>query len=224
VVTAAAQDASLAALQRIEVHRLISARTTTFENSYRAGTRHQIVHARAEPLTIDAVPRDFRRARIVHLAPVAQEVDPALAHCFPGSFVGLTPQGWMRAWDAEGRTLRCPWPGAPALLAAVSATVFSLEDVGGDWDLVHRWAEAPSALVVTHGERGATVFFRGQKRTLGAPPVEVVDETGAGDVFAACFFARYCQSGDPWDSARFAVAIASDSVTRRGVAGIPPRP
>jgi sugar/nucleoside kinase (ribokinase family) len=48
-----------------------------------------------------------------------------------------------------------------------------------------------------------------------------VDATGAGDVFAAAFFVRFFTTRDPWESARFATLVASRSVTRVGLDGIP---
>jgi sugar/nucleoside kinase (ribokinase family) len=53
--------------------------------------------------------------------------------------------------------------------------------------------------------------------------VRVVDPTGAGDLFAGAFFVRYRQSGNPWSAARFAISLASASVTRPGLAGLPTR-
>jgi sugar/nucleoside kinase (ribokinase family) len=48
-----------------------------------------------------------------------------------------------------------------------------------------------------------------------------VDATGAGDIFAAAFFIRLFKTRDPWEAARFATLIASRSVTRIGLNGIP---
>jgi sugar/nucleoside kinase (ribokinase family) len=50
-----------------------------------------------------------------------------------------------------------------------------------------------------------------------------VDATGAGDVFAAAFFIRLQATRDPWEAARFATSIASRSITRPGLEGIPTR-
>ena len=44
-----------------------------------------------------------RNAPIIHLAPIAQELDAGLAKQFPTSLVGVTPQGWMRGWDENGK-------------------------------------------------------------------------------------------------------------------------
>jgi sugar/nucleoside kinase (ribokinase family) len=48
-----------------------------------------------------------------------------------------------------------------------------------------------------------------------------VDATGAGDVFAAAFFVRLLTTRDPWEATRFATLLASHSVTRAGLDGIP---
>jgi sugar/nucleoside kinase (ribokinase family) len=48
-----------------------------------------------------------------------------------------------------------------------------------------------------------------------------VDATGAGDIFAAAFFIRLYKTRDPWEAARFATLLASHSVTRVGLDGIP---
>lgn len=225
IVTAAAPTTSLVALEGIEVHRTASARTTTFENRYEGGIRVQRLHAVARALALADVPHEWRAARVVHLAPVAREVDPSLVWAFPGALVGLTPQGWMRAWDdleprrhrAASLVRRCAWANAHAMLSAASAIIVSLEDVGGDMSLVETWAQPMSPLVVTRGRAGATVFWRGQTRMFGARSVEVVDATGAGDVFAACFFTQYCRNGDAWIAAAAATDLATASVTSSGV-------
>jgi len=48
-----------------------------------------------------------------------------------------------------------------------------------------------------------------------------VDATGAGDIFAAAFFVRLLATRDPWEATRFATLVASGSVTRIGLDGIP---
>jgi pfkB family carbohydrate kinase len=221
IVTAAAETTSLAPLDGVLVHRIPSPNTTTFENRYERGGRVQTLHALARPLTFVDVPHDWRAARIVHLAPVAQEVDPSLVRAFPGSLMGLTPQGWMRSWralepasgsPAGSLVRRCAWPNAPDMVATASATVMSLDDVGGDVHLVEEWARPQSLLVATQGEDGATVFWAGERRTFAARRVDVANPTGAGDVFAACFFAQYWRSGDAWSAAATATDVATQSV------------
>ena len=222
LVTAYGDDLPLGPLDGLPRARAASQNSTTFENLYGLHGRTQILRARAAELTPADIPDEWRLAPIVHLAPLAREVQPALAASFAGAFVGLTPQGWLRAWDAEGRVRNDGWPEALATLPHASAAVLSLEDLRGDWALAEHWARAARVLVVTEGAQGCTVFVKGQSaRQFAAPPQTEVDPTGAGDIFAAVFFINLYETGDPWTSARFANQVAALSVTRPGLEGVP---
>ncbi|HMK09692.1 MAG TPA: PfkB family carbohydrate kinase, partial [Anaerolineales bacterium] len=189
---------------------------------YSAAGRRQHLLARAAALDAAAVPPAWRSAAIVHLAPVAGEMAPTMASSFGDhQLVGLTPQGWMRTWDDDGLVSPAPWtPALPALQRA-DVVVLGVEDVGGDEDELERLASACRLLVATEGSAGARVYWNHDVRRFAAPAVEAVDPTGAGDIFAASFFIRYHQTRDPWEAARFANLLASASVTRRGLAGVP---
>lgn len=223
IVTAAAPDLSLAALAGLPLALLESPNSTTFENIYGPHGRTQYLRAQALPLMAEAIPLHWLRAPIVHLAPLAQEIDPALAAELNGGFLGLTPQGWLREWDAQQRVSHnLAWPAAEETLRQAHASVLSIADVGGDWAVAERWAKVSRVLVITEGAGGCTVFVRGQgARQFSAPRVQEVDPTGAGDVFAAAFFINLYETEDPWASARFANQVGARSVTRVGIAGVP---
>ncbi len=221
VITSASPDLNLnGVLDGMTITRFPAATTTTFKNIYSAGGRRQMLHGIAETLTPAMVPPDWR-AKIVHLGPVARECDPALVNAFGNVFVGLTPQGWMRRWDQAGRVSSCQWENAEPLLARADAVVLSEEDVGGDEALVLRYAAQTRLLVVTQAAMGCTVHVAGQSRHFSAPAVTEVDPTGVGDIFAAAFFVRLQQDGDPWTAACFANCVAAHSVTRVGLSGTP---
>ncbi len=223
IVTAAATDLDLSPLAGIPVARVDSPHSTTFENIYGPAGRTQFLRAQAAPLTAAAIPLNWLRAPIVHLAPLAQEMDPALAAELNGGFLGLTPQGWLREWDeAQQVTHNLAWPAAHETLRQAHAAVLSIADVGGDWAVAEQWAKSARVLVVTEGPDGCTVFVQGQgARQFRAPQVEEVDPTGAGDVFAAAYFVNLYETEDPWASARFANQVAARSVTRVGISGVP---
>ncbi len=82
-------------------------------------------------------------------------------------------------------------------------------------------AAACRVLAVTEGPAGARLYWHGDLRRFRAPMVKEVDATGAGDIFAASFFWRLYTTRDPWASARFATHVASFSVARAGLDGIP---
>jgi len=212
----------LAPLHSLDALVIIPSETfTTFENTYHGGHRTQTLSARAAPLAETHLTTDLRHAGIVHLAPLADEVDPALAGAFPSALVGVTPQGWMRAWDEEGQVRVSPWRGPERVLPHVAAVVMSIEDVANDERCVEELASQARVLVVTRGANGCTLFVEGERVAIPAPRVMECDPTGAGDIFAAAFFVRLRETGDPLRAARFATRLASASVTRTGVASIP---
>lgn len=222
IVTACAEDVDLTPLAGLPVHRLPAPHSTTFENVYTPAGRTQYLRGRAGPLSAGDVPADWRRAPIVHLAPLAGELDPDLGSAFGASLLGLTVQGWLRGWDAAGRVHPRIWPEASQLLPQAGAVILSIEDVGQDWGLLEEWARLTPLLVVTQGAAGCTVFARGAgRRQFPAPPEVEVDPTGAGDIFAAAFLIHLYETNDPWAAARLANQVASVSVTRVGLAGVP---
>jgi len=222
VVTSARPDLDLnSVLLDIACHRLPASATTTFENVYTPAGRRQIVRAVAEPLNLAAIPPEWRRAPIVHIGPVAQEVDPALASAFPMSLVGVTPQGWLRRWNANGEVAACAWAGAEMVLDRATAVVLSLEDIGGDGAILAEYARRANILAVTQAGAGSTVTWQGESRHFSAPPVVEMDPTGAGDIYAAAFFIRLYETRDPWEAGRFATCLAAFSVTRPGLKGTP---
>jgi 1D-myo-inositol 3-kinase len=196
--------------------------TTTFENVYHGGHRQQWLRARAASLPVSLVPAAWRSAPIVHLAPLVEEFGAEMAAAFAGSrLLGLTPQGWLRAWDDDGFVHRRAWPEPEAVLRACDAVVLSEEDVEGDWALCAQYAALAHLLVVTQGAAGCTVFERGRPWSVPAYPAVEVDATGAGDVFAAAFFISFLDRGDPVAAARYANCVASFAVEAIGPHGVP---
>ena len=204
-------------------HISLSVETTTFRNVYCRSGRRQRIGPVAQPINAADIPASHLDSSLVHLGPVAQEVDLQLAALFEQNPLLVTPQGWMRHWDNHGNIFRMPWHGAGQLLQKSLAVVISIEDIGGDWNTAESWAQRATVLLVTEGEGGCTVFYEGQRKQIPARPTQVVDPTGAGDVFAAAFFIRYFESNDVFQSARFANVAASLSVEWPGIDGLPTR-
>ena len=226
IVTAA--DAAFAAevqaaLPGIEIHNHVSPQSTTFENSYSDLGRTQMLRGHAAELSIADVPAAWRDARIVHLGPIARECNPDLVGAFSGSLVALTPQGWLRQWDAAGKVSPRPWPEAIDVLRQVDVLIFSPEDVGHDWELIHAYTRAAPLSVLTLERHGALVFAAGIGRWIAPRTANVVDPTGAGDVFAAAFLTSYSENGDSVAAATFANVAASFSIEKCGIDAIPNR-
>lgn len=208
----------------IEVSLCSSPESTTFENFYLDGHREQYVRAVATPLVPEQLPAAWRLAPVVHLGPIAQEVDIRFLEAFEEALVGVTPQGWLRAWDADGRVRAVRFTHEEQLLQRADAIILSLEDLGGDRGWLERLASAATLLVETRGREGAVIFQRGLATHVPAFWAQEVDPTGAGDVFAAAFLLRYRECRDPVDAARFANCVASFVVEAPGATNLPTRP
>jgi len=221
IVTSFASDHLLSPLAGIQIANYADEKSTTFENIYTSKGRLQTLHHLAPALDLYHIPEAWRSPSILHLAPVAQEVEPGLARSFSSAMIGITPQGWLRSWNDEGHVSPTEWPEASFVLSKAGATVISYEDVGEDEARIEEFASYSPVLAVTEGANGARVYWNGDVRRFRAPQVDSVDTTGAGDIFATAFFYRLFTTRDPWEATRFAVRLASLSVTRHGLEGIP---
>jgi len=221
VLTASDPETDLNAMGNVLVVSMPSAHSTTFENIYAEDGRRQVLHHQAERLSFEEVPENWRKSPIIHLGPVAQELDAVLPDSFSPSLLGLTPQGWFRAWDENGRVKQTDWESAEQALGRAGAVVLSLEDVNGDEEKIEFMASHTRILAVTEAAAGARLYWHGDQRRFRAPEMDEVDATGAGDIFAAAFFIRLLATRDPWEAARFATQVSAYSVTRLGLDGIP---
>ena len=221
IVTSWGEEIPLGPLQDITIANFPTDTSTTFENIYTPEGRIQFIHHIAPQLSYNHIPDPWRNAPIVHLGPVAQEVEPSLVRNFGSSLIGITPQGWLRSWNSKGRIMPNEWPEASFVLQRAGAGIISSEDVDGDERRIEEMASSCRVLVVTEGKQGTRIYWNGDVRRFRPPKIKYVDETGAGDVFAAAFFIRLYTTRDPWEAARFATHLASYSVTRSGLLGIP---
>ena len=221
IVTSAGEDAPLLALEDIQIVNVPSEHSTVFENIKTESGRRQILHHHAGPILFDHIPRAWRGAPIIHLAPIARELDLSLAEKLSASFLGVTPQGWMRKWDENGKVFATAWENSEQVLGQAGGVVMSVDDIDRDLELVELIVHHTQVLCLTEGESGAVLHWNGDRRRFRPPLVEEVDATGAGDIFAAAYFVRLFATHDPWEAARFATNLAAYSVTRYGLDGIP---
>ena len=77
-------------------------------------------------------------------------------------------------------------------------------------------------VVVTRGDRGATLYYNEHKKILqkdfaGITLAHPCDTTGCGDVFGAAFLSQYVKTKDPILAADFANRVAAAKVQQLGV-------
>ena len=223
IVTSCSSGLDLSPLEGINIFNLPSEKSTTFKNIYHEGNRSQRIIATALTLGPASIPLQWRQASILHLAPIANEVDPDIIHHFDSTFIGITLQGYLRRWDDEGWVHLNSWETIKELLPTANAIVLSIEDLQGDEDAALEMAKHCEILAVTRGPEGVTIFDRGNAQNIPAPPAHEIEATGAGDIFAAPFFKHLQEGATPWEAGEFANQIASSSVSKIGLESTPTR-
>lgn len=166
------------------------------------------------------LPRDLlSRARVVHVDDV--DVDAAIAAATIARNAGAIVTSDIEAAGEQ----------ASALIAAVSVPIFA-EDVpmaltgerSPDAALRALRRTHPGLLCVTLGARGAMLLDGDAIVSQPGFEVDVVDTTGAGDVFRAGFIAALLRGEPPASMLRFANAAAALSCTRPGaIPSVPTR-
>ncbi len=225
VTSAQADEPLIEALRPYADIRVIPAdATTTFENIYTSSGRTQYVRQRAQTIHKDDIPADLRESVLVHLAPIADEIAYDVVEAFPNSTILGTLQGWMRQWDESGIVRYKPLMDIP-FLRALNIAVFSEEDVVHAVDPIgaELWiAGYVRQTFVTRAEQGGSYFHDGIHESYTSPDADVLDPTGAGDVFASSLLSSLpLVSYDIRLATRIAAALASKSVTRVGLLSAP---
>lgn len=159
----------------------------------------------------DIDPDVIRDARLLHV----DDVDPDAALRAAGI---ARAAGMPIVCDIEAVTER-----TEDLIAAVTIPIVAEHvpcAMTGEPDLepALRRLRRPShrLLCVTRGSRGAILLDGDRLHQLPGFAVDVVDTTGAGDVFRGAFIYALLRGDDPADILRFANAAAALSCTRRG--------
>jgi sugar/nucleoside kinase (ribokinase family) len=197
---------------------------TFFVNDYHGGRRVQTIRDWAGPIDLRGLPPHWANAKIIHLGPVAREIDAHQALSLAPGFLGITPQGWMREWPMEsgGRVHHVPLRLPPELMARTDTIVVSDEEIAQSRPVVE-WIGARRIGIVTLGENGCRMIYDGHRAELPGYPVKTVDLTGAGDVFAAAFFSKASDRGvSPVTAGSYANLIAALSLRGVGPDAVPP--
>jgi sugar/nucleoside kinase (ribokinase family) len=198
---------------------------TLFVNDYSSGRRTQQIPKWAGPIDLRGLPPHWRNPRVLHLGPIAQEIDVRQSAGLNPEFLGVTPQGWMRDWPrATGgrvKSLRLRLPRE--FVSQIDGIVVNDEEFADSRDTVEAVGRNGYG-VMTLGVGGARLFSPAGTDDVPAFDVPTVDLTGAGDVFAAAFFYRIADpSASPHDALVFANAAAGLSLAGIGATRIPTR-
>jgi 1D-myo-inositol 3-kinase len=200
---------------------------TVFENTYSAGIRKQRAWAGGDIQRAD-VPQAAFDAPGLLIGPVLQEVDPAIMRTPRSGCLMLDAQGFIRQLSTAGDVILRMTPEAETALrhcdilkvdAREAAVITSSSDIETAGRQLCRMG--PKVVIITRGRDGAYIYDGARFARVTAPEVDVVDPTGAGDVFSAAFLVRYIASGNLIAAGRFAVTAAALSIRGFGASALP---
>lgn len=209
---------------------------TTFTNHYIGSRRTQQIKHWAGPIDMRGLPPHWRNAKIVHLGPVADEINPRGITGLTTGFLGVTPQGWMRQWpkDRGGAVHLFPLRLPVDLVNRLDCAIVSDEEIFNAREVIEAVGERRMS-VVTRGPAGASIYHSLGKnaemqpgfkrfRTVDIPGIDmkVKSLTGAGDVFAAAFFMKAAEhTSSAVEAGEFANAVAALSLRELGAGAVP---
>jgi sugar/nucleoside kinase (ribokinase family) len=190
--------------------------TTTLQTTGSGEQRRQRMLAWAGPMAgpVPAgwAPEGAESGAILHLAPVAAELTERPAGEW--RFAGLTPQGLLRAWNQDGDEVvqrALPAETLP-LFERCGALVLSRQERGA-CEPGLEVARRGGALVAVTAGPGTTVLLAGHESPaveISVSPVRgIVDDLGAGDVYAAALFVALAEGSAPERAAALAGTAAA---------------
>lgn len=224
----------------VEVHLVPLEHGPVFVNIERPEGRLQLCGDHSDPIPADAVPDGWRAAPGWILAPVAAELPPAWASVpTDEAFVAVGWQGLLRELEAD-RPVRHVAPGPDPIIGRADLVGLSRDDVDRDVALADLYAllRRGASLAVTQGDHGGLVVHGAHgdrdaalelRHYPAVPSRDVVDPTGAGDVFLAALAAARVEPrlvggriGQGFDLL-LAAAAASLVLEGPGMFGVPTR-
>lgn len=226
IVTAAAGDYPIDEVAPPELRAVIqSDDTTTFESRHDLnGVRTQRLMSRASIITSDIIPDEWREPDVLFVGPLDRELPLDCADWFRPRLSCVVPQGWCRSWTDPLPSDVVVTPKVPEGftegwdICVISEHETTAEGLAG-------WLAVADYVVVTRGQRGATLYERGSSRGKHVPAAGNVpnvgrDETGAGDVFAAAMVIGMANGRAALEAAESAAEWAARCTTAPSWRGI----
>jgi sugar/nucleoside kinase (ribokinase family) len=208
------------------VVRVEDAQTTRFELEYAASLESRVLRlkGKAPPINVGDLPNPMK-ARIVHIAPIADEIAYDVVEELRNNaeVLSIDPQGLLRKFDADGNVTTTELMdkrilGLVNICKSSSDEITALtgsSDLGSAIKAVHDYGV--ETVIVTLGAKGNKLSVEG---TLYDVPTfktsKFVDPTGAGDVFIGAFLAEYVRGEDSLWCACVGSAAASLAVEAVG--------
>jgi len=181
------------------------ASSTKFILKYEKGRRRLQLRGLAPSIHLEDI-SDSQQAKIIHVAPVANELslDVIIKLRKLTDVLSFDPQGFVRRFDAKGKVRLKTLEDIRVLqlIDVYKSSINEIRKVTGLEDLrlamkeIHGYGAR--IVIVTRGMKGSALLFEGKLYAVPAcKPKILVDPTGAGDAFTGAFLAEYLQKKNP---------------------------
>ena len=193
--------------------------TTKFKISNSTGTRSMVMASRCEDLSASQIPPDTRFGAAL-VSPLAGEVSSALLTevSARSDFTFLDPQGFVRAFDREGRVSAAPLQDR-SILSKVDAIKMDRTEAemltgrSAPREALEKLASIGlKKAMVTNGADPCHVLDGSRIYQVEVPRSPVIDSTGAGDILGGATISWYLKTRDFLRSACFGIAASSLSL------------
>lgn len=191
-------------------------KTLAFRNTYFSGVRSQTVDNLKK---FDWPDLDLGSYNILMLVPVLDNMNIKSFKdkiSVPGVLKILLPQGFFRSVGKNNLIINKKWEPDITALKLFDFIILSEVDYKDIEKEALIWSKMGVTVILTRGELGCNVYQNGKISNFpGYKAKNVVDMTGAGDIFAASFAFAFHKSGQIRDSVEFANASAALSLPYR---------
>lgn len=209
---------------------------THFILDYSSATRKLMLeHLPTDRITFSGISTSLEHPQIAFITPIFNEVSEQLAidlkTFFSDVFIACDPQGWCREINKDNNVIKIKeWNPSEDFLKAIAVLKLSVEDITTNYfgkelgGFLDRIFQNDVILIITAGKSGTISFFPNyQNSSLDCffTPIfqvtEIIDTTGAGDVWLAAFTLNYHQTKDIIQSLAMATIISSLKIQTEGV-------
>jgi len=200
--------------------KVSSERTTSFELTYNQGlsSRELRLRSQGSPIMAEELPSSFR-SKVAHVAPIASEISYEVVERLRDQceYLSIDPQGMTRRFNKKKGNVTNSARMDKRILSLVDIYKSSLDEIQvltGKPELeeavkaVH--GLGPETVIVTMGAKGSVLSSQDDFFEVPAcKSTQVVDPTGAGDVFMGAFLAEHIHQEELFWCACVGAAAAS---------------
>ena len=191
-----------------------------YQNIYQKGNRKLIAQNvdNVKNIPPNLIPKlSLKNASAVVLSPLLNDMSVEDVTYFKknspkDTLIMCMPQGFFRKVHKNGKVTETEWENAVDYLEHIDLVCLSEEDGNNIDNHAKTWSEL-STIVVTRSDKGCSIYRKKQRKDIPAVKISpIIDQVGAGDVFASALVFSLLEGQTIEHAARYANAAAGVSL------------